>query len=93
MNDFDERVIESRRCLEADIRSSLEQVSASAERALQRARSRQAEGEDAVRAEVARLDGLRRAAEALARRADRAPSGSATASTATGAAARQTLWR
>lgn len=73
VNDFDDRVIESRRRLEAEIRSYLQQVAASAERALQRARSRHTAGEDAVRAEVARLDTLQGAAAMLARRAEGSP--------------------
>lgn len=65
VNDFEERVLESRRRLEAEIRSFLEQLTVSAERALDRARDRQAAGQDAVRADVARLDALRQAVDTL----------------------------
>lgn len=70
VNDFDERVIESRRRLESEIRSYLQQVSTSAERALERARSHYTAGQDAVRAELARLEVLRHAVEALRQRSE-----------------------
>ena len=57
--DLDERVSESRRRLEAEIRARLREVSASAERALEQARTKRAAGEDAVLVEVKRLDALR----------------------------------
>jgi hypothetical protein len=63
--DLDERVAESRRRLEAEIRARLREVSASAERALEQARARRAAGEDAVRVELNRLEALRRSTEAL----------------------------
>ncbi|MBX3023761.1 dynamin family protein [bacterium] len=81
-NDFDDRVVESRRRLEAEIRGYLQQVSTSAERALQRARARQAEGEHAVRAEVARLDALRQQAEPLVGGGPPAPARDAAAAVA-----------
>jgi len=65
MNDLDERVLESRQRLEAEIRRHLREVSASAERALQRARSRQAAGQHAVRAEVERLESIRQQVDAI----------------------------
>ena len=65
MNDLDERVLESRRRLEAEIRRYLHEVCTSAERALERARSRQADGEHAVHAEVARLDSIRQRIEMI----------------------------
>ena len=55
-NDLRERVLESRRVLEADIRLLLDRAAASAERALDRARKSQAAGASAVEAEIARLD-------------------------------------
>jgi hypothetical protein len=63
--DLDERVTESRRRLEAEIRARLREVCTSAEGALEQARTKRAAGEDAVRAEVERLDALRRFTEAL----------------------------
>jgi hypothetical protein len=67
VNDLEERVLESRRRLEIEIRGCLDSVSSSAERALQRARAQHAAGSDAVRAELDRLDGLYRRVEALRR--------------------------
>jgi GTPase SAR1 family protein len=64
-NDLVERVAQSRKLLEGEIRQSLRQVSAVAERALEEARRRRAEGEPAVRTELQRLDNLRRETEAL----------------------------
>jgi Dynamin family len=58
-SDFEDRVLESRRRLEAEIRSGLKEVYGSAERALERARERQAAGIEAVEQEIARIDGLR----------------------------------
>jgi hypothetical protein len=69
INDFDERVLESRRRLEGEIRACLEQITASAERALARARERHAAGREAVEADIERLDGLRAAVEAIRARA------------------------
>jgi hypothetical protein len=65
LNDLDERVLESRRRLEAEIRGYLRGVSTSAERALERARTRQATGKQAVQAEVERLDSIRQRVETL----------------------------
>ena len=65
VNDFDERVLESRRRLESEIRAQLEAICASAQRALARARVQHAAGSDAVRGELARLDRLRDRAIAL----------------------------
>jgi predicted GTPase len=59
-NDLSSRVEQSQRRLEHEIRERLSDLVATAERALDKARTRQAAGEDAVRAEVTRLDGLRR---------------------------------
>jgi GTP-binding protein EngB required for normal cell division len=57
--DLEERVLESRRRLESEIRSSLTEVYASAERALERARERRAAGGEAVEQELCRIDALR----------------------------------
>jgi Dynamin family len=70
VNDLDERVLESRRQLESEIRERLHEVCDSATRALERARSRQAAGEEAVRAELIRLDDVRRRVESLAPESD-----------------------
>jgi hypothetical protein len=64
-NDLVERVLESRRRLESRIRTRLQEASSSAERALIRARARHAEGADAVRAEVERIQALREQTEVL----------------------------
>jgi hypothetical protein len=58
-NDLDERVAESRRYLEADIQTVLEQVYVSAEHALVRAQATRAAGVEAVEHELAHLDALR----------------------------------
>ena len=68
MNDLDDRVLESRRRLEAEIRGYLRDVCATAERALERARRRQAAGKQAVQAEVARLESIQQRVEALSPR-------------------------
>ena len=60
MNDLDDRVLESRRRLEADLRGYLRDVCTSAERALERARSRQDAGKQGVQAEVERLESIHR---------------------------------
>ena len=65
MNDLDERVLESRRRLEAEIRGYLRDVCASAERALERARSRQAAGKQVVQAELERLESIHQRVETL----------------------------
>lgn len=64
-NDLVERVLESRRRLEGEIRRHLHEVRALAEHALARARSTRAAGAPAVEAEMARLDALRQQLEAL----------------------------
>jgi hypothetical protein len=66
LNDLIERVRESRRRLEAEIRSRLSDAVRSAVSALDRARARQAEGETCVAAEVERLKELCATAERLA---------------------------
>jgi len=57
-SDFEDRVLESRRRFEAEIRSRLKEANASAERALERAKERRAAGEEAVRRELVRIDEL-----------------------------------
>jgi ribosome biogenesis GTPase A len=64
-NDLIERVRESRRRLEAEIRSRLSEAVQSAVSALERAKARHAEGEVSVAAELGRLDGLRRSAQRI----------------------------
>jgi hypothetical protein len=64
-NELKDRVLESRRRLEAEIRGHLREVYASAERALHGAREREGAGGAAVRAELERLEALRRRVEAL----------------------------
>ena len=49
-NDFSDRVVESRRLLERDLKRRLADVSAAADRALTHARDAQAEGTEAIRA-------------------------------------------
>ncbi|MGE5715890.1 MAG: dynamin family protein [Acidobacteriota bacterium] len=61
-NDLVERVRESRRRLEFEIRSRLSEAVRSAVSALARAKARHAEGEACVAAELARLDDLKRRA-------------------------------
>ena len=63
-NDLIDLVRESRRRLEAEIRTRLSQAVRSASAALDRARACRAEGEASVSAEVERLDALRRRVEA-----------------------------
>jgi GTP-binding protein EngB required for normal cell division len=63
--DLDERVLESRRRLESEIRSYLLDLHQSAQRALEVARVRWVAGADARRAELERLDALRRQASTL----------------------------
>lgn len=58
-NDLKERLHQSRKRLEAEIRSALGQAVESAERAVERARAAQAAGRGAVEAELARLERLR----------------------------------
>jgi hypothetical protein len=64
-NDLIERVRESRRRLEAEIRSRLSEAVRSAVSALEHAKARRAEGEASVTAELGRLDGLRRSAQRI----------------------------
>jgi GTP-binding protein EngB required for normal cell division len=59
MHDLDDRVLESRRRLEAEIRRYLRDACTSAERALERACRGQAAGRQAVQAEVERLESIR----------------------------------
>jgi hypothetical protein len=53
-----DQMLESRRWLEADLRKHIRNVFTTAERALDRARTTQADGSRAVEAEIARLDAL-----------------------------------
>lgn len=71
-HDLIESVRESRRRLEAEIRVALEEVRASAGRALERTRATRAAGEAAVRAELARLVALESSIRCLAGGADEA---------------------
>jgi hypothetical protein len=57
-DDLDDRMIKSRRALEFEIHTALEQITASAVRALMRARARHDAGHDAVQGELARLEQL-----------------------------------
>ncbi len=57
-DDLDARMIKSRRALELEIHSALEQITASAVRALARARARHDAGHDAVHGELNRLEQL-----------------------------------
>lgn len=65
VNDLDERVLESRRRMETEIRERLRERLDSAIRALGRAKARQSAGAAAVEAELARIDSLRARALAL----------------------------
>ena len=58
-NDFNERVLESRRRLEYELRARLREVYATAEQALTRARAVRASGAASVEAELDRLERLR----------------------------------
>lgn len=64
-NDFRDRVMESRRLLEQELRARLRQITTSGERGLARARDLQAAGAAAVSAEVERIRRLRSQAVAL----------------------------
>ena len=64
-DDLDARMIKSRHALEFEIHTALEQITASAVRALARARTQHDSGHDAVQAELTRLEQLRQAAERL----------------------------
>ncbi|HEV8439562.1 MAG TPA: dynamin family protein [Methylomirabilota bacterium] len=66
-NDLIERVAESRRQLETEIRARLGEALEVAERALERARQRHNEGREAASSEIERLEALRREAEELGR--------------------------
>jgi GTPase Era involved in 16S rRNA processing len=66
-HDLNDRVRESGRALEAEIRSLLNHIVASAQRALAEARARHIEGEAAVRLELDRLAVFEREIKALAR--------------------------
>ncbi len=77
VNDLDERVLESRRTLEAEIRERLHESHNSAVRALERARARKAQGDFAVAAELARIKRLRGRVEALSAGAAQASSADA----------------
>ena len=67
-SDVDERVCESRKNMEAEIRGVLRQVSAIADRALARARAAGAGGTPAIEAALARLHALEREVVDLSRR-------------------------
>jgi len=56
VNDFSERVLDSRRALEREIRTSLHLLVSGAERAFERAQARHAEGAGAVRDALAQLE-------------------------------------
>jgi len=64
-DDLDERMIKSRRALELEIHAGLEQITASAARALARARAQHGAGRDAVLAELTRLEQLQGAVAGL----------------------------
>ena len=59
LNDLDERVRDSARRLEAQIRPHLKEVRETARRTLEHAAHKQSEGAEAVRAEIERIDSLR----------------------------------
>jgi len=63
--DFADRVRESRRRLQGEIRTLLTNISASAERALHGARQRRAAGAEAVEAEIRRIDDLLQRTESI----------------------------
>jgi GTP-binding protein EngB required for normal cell division len=69
-NDLAERVARGRARLEAEVRGALQQVADAARRAIERARARRAEGEEAVRAELALLESLRSETDSLHRTPD-----------------------
>lgn len=64
-NDFNERVLDSRRLLESEIRARLAEIHVSAERALERARVARAQGEESVRRELRRIEAMLARVEAL----------------------------
>ncbi len=57
LGDFDERVLERRRCLEHEIRTQLRDLSAFADNALKRAQALHAFGAGAVKSELERVEG------------------------------------
>jgi hypothetical protein len=59
LNDLDQRVRDSARRLEAQIRSQLKEVRETARRTLERAAHKQAQGAEVVRAEIERIESLR----------------------------------
>jgi hypothetical protein len=65
MNDLNERVLESRRRLESEVRACLREVYASAERALDDARAQRAAGEPTVRIALERIERRRREVHVL----------------------------
>jgi len=65
-SDLIDQIAASRRALESELRRELGEVLGSASRALGRARAQLAGDGSAARAELARLEGLRRAVEAVA---------------------------
>lgn len=69
-DDLDARMIRSRQALELEIHTALEEITASAVRALTRARTQHDAGQHAVQAELARLDHLH---DAVARLHDAPP--------------------
>jgi hypothetical protein len=73
VGDFNDRVLESRRRFEADVRSALGEVATSAEFALARAKEHRAQGSQAVQHEMLRINALsdRLAALGLNRKAVR----------------------
>jgi GTP-binding protein EngB required for normal cell division len=64
-NDFSDRLLESGRLLESEIRVRLKEVHASAERALAKARATQAAGAEAIRVENERLGAIAHHLDAL----------------------------
>lgn len=70
-HDFNERVLESRRRLQAEIRKQLREVVESAARAFAHANERRAQGSEAVKDAVARVNALHRRLAALAEEQER----------------------
>jgi len=73
VNDFNERILESQRRLEGDVRAAIRNARLSAKRALERARAKRAEGSEALRSEVDRIEDRLRRAGRLALAAPAAP--------------------
>jgi len=63
--DFEERVMESRRKLQAEIHAILSETVTTAERAWERARTIQAQGTQSIETEIQRLDALQSRLEQL----------------------------